>query len=75
MSKGKKIFKDNTIWVVLIVIIIIAAIVSRNFFTPSNLISIATTESIIGVLCAGAMWCILSKGIDLSAGSMVAFAS
>lgn len=75
MDKVKKLAKDNTIWVVLIIIIIVAAIISPNFFTASNLISIATTEAIIGVLSAGIMWAILSKGIDLSAGSIVAFSS
>ena len=75
MDKFKKTAKDNTIWVVLVIMIIIASIISPNFFTVSNLISIGTTESIIGVICAGIMWAILSKGTDLSAGSMVAFAS
>lgn len=75
MSKAKRFYKNNTIWVVLIIIFIVAAIISPSFLTASNLTSIVTTESIVGVLCAGAMWTILSKGIDLSAGSMVAFAS
>ncbi len=75
MNKVKKIAKDNTIWVVLIVMIIAASIISPNFFTTSNLVSVAVTEAIIGVLCAGMMWAILSKGIDLSAGSMVALGS
>lgn len=75
MDKFKKTAKDNTIWVVLIIMIIVASIISPNFFTASNLISVGTTEAITGVICAGAMWTILSKGIDLSAGSMVAFAS
>ena len=75
MDKFKRVAKDNTIWVVLIAIIIIASIISPNFFTRSNLTSVVTTEAVTGVICAGAMWTILSKGIDLSAGSMVAFSS
>ena len=75
MNKFKRVAKDNTIWVVLVIMIILASIISPNFFTASNLISICTTESIIGVICAGIMWAILSKGTDLSPGSMVALSS
>lgn len=75
MNNAKKLVKNNTIWVVLIIIFIVAAIISPNFLSFSNLISVVQTESVVGVIAAGTMWCILSAGIDLSAGSMVAFAS
>lgn len=67
--------KNNSIWVIFLAIFIIAAILSRNFLTYNNLVSVLMTESIIGILAVGIMWCILSKGIDLSAGSIVALSS
>ncbi len=67
--------KNNSIWVIFLAIFIAAAILSRNFLTYSNLSSVLQTESIIGILAVGIMWCILSKGIDLSAGSIVALSS
>ncbi len=67
--------KNNSIWVIFLAIFVAAAILSRNFLTYSNLSSVLQTESIIGILAVGIMWCILSKGIDLSAGSIVALSS
>ena len=67
--------KNNSIWVIFLAIFIIAAILSKNFLTYNNIISVLMTESIIGILAVGIMWCILSKGIDLSAGSIVALSS
>ncbi len=75
MDKFKKFCKNNTIWVVLIGFFILAAILSPNFLTWTNIKSVLMTESIIGILATGIMWCILSKGTDLSAGSMVALSS
>lgn len=70
-----KLLKNNTIWIVFIAFFIIATILSGNFLSRSNITSVLMTESIIGILAAGIMWCILSKGIDLSSGSIVALAS
>ena len=67
--------KNNSIWVIFLGIFIVAAILSKQFLTYNNIISVLMTESIIGILAVGIMWCILSKGIDLSAGSIVALSS
>lgn len=67
--------RTNSIWVIFAVLFILASILSKNFLTYSNLTSVLMTESIIGILAVGIMWCILSKGIDLSSGSLVALAS
>ena len=74
-SKLTRAVKNNTIWLVFIAFFLIATIASKNFLTASNITSVLMTESIIGILAAGITWCILSKGIDLSAGSIVALAS
>lgn len=74
-NKFLKFAKSNSIWVIFLAIFIVASILSRSFLTYSNLTSVLMTESIIGILAVGIMWCILSKGIDLSAGSIVALSS
>ncbi|MBO7711407.1 MAG: hypothetical protein J6S83_13140 [Lachnospiraceae bacterium] len=75
MNNFLKKAKNNSIWVIFVAIFIVASILSRNFLTYRNLTSVLMTESIIGILAVGIMWCILSRGIDLSAGSLVALSS
>lgn len=65
----------NSIWLVFIVLVIIMSIASPTFLTGVNITNLLTTESIKGILTMGVMFCILSKGIDLSPGSVVALAS
>lgn len=63
---------QNSIWVVLIFMVALMSILSPTFLTAKNIVSVLTTESITGILAVGVMWCILSKGIDLSPGALVA---
>ncbi len=70
--KVKKFIHNNTIWLVLVGMCVLMAFLTPTFLTPKNIVSVLTTESIIGILAMGVMWCILSKGIDLSPGALVA---
>ncbi len=74
-DKMKKIISDNSIWAVFIVMVVGMSFASKAFLTSANILNVLTTESIIAVLAAGVMWTILSKGIDLMPGSMVALSS
>lgn len=71
----KKKVSQNSIWFVLIFMVVAMTILSNSFLTAKNIVNILTTESITGIIAVGVMWCILSKGIDLSPGSMVALTS
>ena len=71
-TKAKKFLSQNSIWVVFIFMVILMAFLSPTFLTAKNIVSVLTTESITGILTVGVMWCILSKGIDLSPGALVA---
>lgn len=71
----KKTISDNSIWAVFIVMVVGMSFASSAFLTSANLLNILTTESIIAILTAGVMWPILSRGIDLMPGSMVALSS
>ncbi|PAB56649.1 hypothetical protein CCE28_20645 [Anaeromicrobium sediminis] len=75
MSNIKRIASKNTIYVVLIFLVVLITIASPNFLTIHNIINLVTTESIKGLLALGVAFCILSKGIDLSPGSIVALSA
>lgn len=54
---------------------IFLALLSPNFFTVSNLLTILTQSSIIAIMAVGMTFVIVSAGIDLSVGSLAGFSS
>ncbi|MBD1555631.1 ABC transporter permease [Vibrio sp. S9_S30] len=56
-----------------IAICLILSIASPYFLTANNLINVLRQTSINGILALGMTFVILTRGIDLSVGSMVAF--
>ena len=62
------------IFFVLLVIILILSIVSPVFFSTRNLLNILRQISVNGIIAVGATFVIISGGIDLSVGSIVAMA-
>src|SRR5262245_19396146 len=48
-------------------------ILTPHFLTVSNLLNVAEQTTIIAVVAVGMTWVIISGGIDLSVGSVVAF--
>ena len=50
------------------------ALLSPYFFTPDNLLNVTLQASITAIIAAGMTFVILTGGIDLSVGSLVAFA-
>jgi len=63
--------KANATILALIVIGIILAFLSPDFFTPRNLSNLTRQVTIIGILAVGMTYVILMSGIDLSIGSIV----
>ncbi|SIT05766.1 ABC transporter permease [Alicyclobacillus vulcanalis] len=59
----------------LILLIIILAVASRQFFTVSNLLDIALQTSVNALLAIGMTFVILTAGIDLSVGATLALTS
>lgn len=57
-----------------IVIVTAGALLSPYFLTASNVLTILTTASVIGVISVGMTFIILAGGIDLSVGAIVALA-
>ena len=56
----------------LIVVSILMAFASENFFSVSNILNVLRQVSIIGILAVGMTFVILTGGIDLSVGAVMA---
>lgn len=67
----KFIIKHNTIFI-FVLLVIFSALISDVFFTSVNLSNLLKQVSGIGIISIGMLLVILTGGIDLSVGSMVA---
>lgn len=67
-----KILKKNMMVLVLIVLIIICSICSEYFLTTNNLLNVIRQVSISGILSIGMTIVLLTGGIDLSVGCVMA---
>ncbi|MDD5017734.1 MAG: hypothetical protein PHO15_06530 [Eubacteriales bacterium] len=71
----KTIVNKYAMFVILIILITIFGIASPHFLTGANFINILTSESSRGLLALGVAFCIVTRGIDLSLGSLIAVSS
>jgi len=71
----KKFVSQNSIWGVLIVLVVALSIARPAFLSTANLKGLLEGESIKGVMAFGVMWAILAKGIDLGPGAIAALVS
>lgn len=67
------ILKYNTL-IILLILIIVSSVISDAFFTSRNITNLLRQVSGIGIVSLGMLLVILTGGIDLSVGSIVAFA-
>lgn len=65
-------FKNSGIFVVLLAIIVIATLINGRFSHPDNVRSLIRDTSFYGLMSIGAAFVIITGGIDLSIGSLVA---
>ncbi|MDO4649462.1 MAG: ABC transporter permease [Eubacteriales bacterium] len=82
MDKAKKqslslaeIYSKFGVFLILLVAIIAGTILSRNFLVPSNLMSVAQNVSCYAIIAIGMTRLLIGGGVDLSAGSNLAFCS
>ena len=61
-----------SIGLALMVELVLFSVLSPYFFTPENLLNVSLQVSIIAIIAAGMTFVILTGGIDLSVGSLVA---
>ncbi len=67
--------KNYSVLFLLLMFIIICSIISDSFLTMSNIMSLLKQCSITGLMAIGMHFVIVTGGIDLSVGSVSAFAS
>lgn len=70
-----QIFSKYGIFIILIAMIILMTILTPAFLTSSNLLNIVRQVSFIGIVAMGVTMVIITTGIDLSSGSVIALVS
>jgi len=65
---------NNYIFVVLVVLLIAGSLVSNKFMTQRNMVNVLLEYSMYAILAIGELFVIITGGIDLSIGSVVAVA-
>ena len=73
-SAPSMILRDYGIYIILVIITLVFSLTTKGFATVSNLILILLQVSVMGIISVGMLFVILSKGIDLSVGSILAIA-
>ena len=61
------------LWIALIVLLAASSVISPHFLNPINLLNVLRQVALYGILGIGMTFVILTRGIDLSVGSAVAF--
>jgi ribose transport system permease protein len=74
-SKAKKIFVEYNTYIIFVFLIIICSVLSDQFFTEMNIRNILLQRSAPVCVAIGMLFVILTGGIDLSVGSVMAFAA
>ncbi len=71
LRAGKALRASGLLWV-LLALCIAAALISDAFLNPFNLVNVARQIALFGIVSVGMTFVILTAGIDLSVGSIVA---
>lgn len=58
-----------------VILVIVATLIQPRFLTPTNLLNVIRQVSIFGILAIGQTFIIITAGIDLSQGSILALAA
>ena len=72
-NAASRIFKTYGIYIAFAVLIIVISIAAPAFLQGQNIINIVRQSSMIGIIGFGMTFVIISGGIDLSVGSVLAF--
>lgn len=74
LASVRDVLRRFGIAIAFLLLIIVLSLLSESFLTVSNLLNIARQVSINAVIAAGMTFVILTGGIDLSVGSVLAYA-
>ncbi len=67
-----KFFYNQTMLIILVVMVIFMSFISENFLSIGNLFNIIRQVTVLGIMACGMTVVIIGKGIDLSAASILA---
>ncbi|MBK5261840.1 MAG: ABC transporter permease [Peptostreptococcaceae bacterium] len=70
-----KSFLSNYLFIVLIGIVVLGSILSPYFLTSRNIGNVLTFAAVVSIIAVGQFFVIVTGGIDLSVGSMVALST
>ncbi|MBI9103878.1 MAG: ABC transporter permease [Spirochaetales bacterium] len=68
-------FAERNLLFILVALIVLLSVLSHRFLSYTNIMNLLRQTSIIGVMAIGMTFVIVSAGIDLSVGSVLAFSS
>lgn len=74
-NNSRNIMKKYGILLILLFLCVLMWILTPHFLTVTNLVNIVRQMSIIGIIAIGVTPIIITKGIDLSSGSLIALVS
>lgn len=74
VGNGLRFLKDQNLLILFVLIVVIASLASDKFLSTRNVFNLLQQSSIVGVVAIGMTFVILLAGIDLSVGSVMAFA-
>ena len=74
MAKVKKLLSANASWVVLVALLIFFTLLSPNFMTVKNMVTVLKQVSVNGICAVGLAIIMIGGGLDLSTGSQAAVA-
>ncbi|MDR0719194.1 MAG: ABC transporter permease [Treponema sp.] len=75
LSTIKRLITDNGAFMALCLMLLVASLIYREFFTYSNLSNVLRQTSMVGLVSIGMTLVILTAGIDLSVGATVALSA
>jgi len=75
LHKVTAFIRNHNLYVLLVLSIVIASLLSEQFLTYQNITNLLSQMSIIGILAIAQMMVMLTAGIDLSHGSFIALGS
>ena len=73
-DRRRALIQEYGIFIAFLILVVVLAASNQFFLTPGNISNILLQTSINGVLAIGMTFVILTRGIDLSVGSVVALA-
>jgi len=71
-SGGLKSFKELGVLVALVALCAVIGFINPVFFSPNNILNVLRQISMLGIVAVGGAMVIITGGIDLSAGTMIA---